>query len=407
MRDASDMQLLREYARSNSESAFAELVRRHVNLVYSAALRHTGIAAQAEEITQAVFVILARKAASLREGLVLDAWLFETTRLTTLSFLRGERRRQFREQEAYMQSVLQESTPDPVWPQLAPLLDDAVMRLGRPEREAVLLRFFKGKSLGEVAVALNINEPAAQKRVSRALEKLRKYFAKRGVDSTTTAIAENISAHSVQVAPVALAKIVTAVALAKGAAASASTLTLIQGALKIMAWTQMKSAIVAGTALLLAATTATVLVEKHMSARRYVEARAPWSDLGASTPQAALQSLAWALTHGQTKRADQLMLWEETNTNYGNPSFEHQVVLQAILAPAVTQMESFKILSVTAAGSDEATVKLQKTFKQTRIVPMTMTAKLRRVGNEWRVIGRIEYSQDGGVSTWLPFSVSF
>src|SRR5690242_18636753 len=98
MRDASDMELLREYARpaatvrehggQNSEAAFAELVRRHVNLVYSAALRHAGIAAQAEEITQAVFVILARKAASLREGLVLDAWLFETTRLTALSFLR-------------------------------------------------------------------------------------------------------------------------------------------------------------------------------------------------------------------------------------------------------------------------------------------------------------------------------
>ena len=193
MRDASDMDLLREYARQNSEAAFAELVRRHVNLVYSAALRHAGIAAQAEEITQAVFVILARKAATLREGLVLEAWLFETTRLTALSFLRGERRRQFREQEAYMQSVLQESTPDPVWQQLAPILDEAMMRLGRHEREAVVLRFFKGRSLQEVAAALNINEPAAQKRVNRALEKLRRCFRNRGVDSTAAAIAKNIS----------------------------------------------------------------------------------------------------------------------------------------------------------------------------------------------------------------------
>lgn len=190
MRDASDMDLLREYARQNSEAAFAELVRRHVNLVYSAALRHAGIAAQAEEITQAVFVILARKAATLREGLVLEAWLFETTRLTALSFLRGERRRQFREQEAYMQSVLQESTPDPVWQQLAPILDEAMMRLGRHEREAVVLRFFKGRSLQEVAAALNINEPAAQKRVNRALEKLRRCFRNRGVDSTAAAIAK-------------------------------------------------------------------------------------------------------------------------------------------------------------------------------------------------------------------------
>ncbi len=266
MHDASDMELLREYARQNSEAAFAELVRRHVNLVYSAALRHVGIAAQAEEITQAVFVILTRKAASLPETLILDAWLFETTRLTAFSFLRGERRRQFREQEAYMQSVLQESAPDPVWPQLAPLLDEAMMRLGRHEREAVVLRFFKGRSLGEVATALNIKESAAQKRVSRALEKLRNHFARRGVDSTAAAIGDAISAHSIQAAPVALAKTVTAVALAKGAAASTSTLTLIQGALKIMAWTNAKTAIVTCAVVLFTAGTGTVVVEKAIYA---------------------------------------------------------------------------------------------------------------------------------------------
>jgi RNA polymerase sigma factor (sigma-70 family) len=269
MRDASDMELLREYARQNSEAAFAELVCRHINLVYSAALRHVGIAAQAEEITQAVFVILARKAASLREDQILDAWLFETTRLTALSFLRGERRRQFREQEAYMQSILQESTPDPVWQQLAPLLDDAMMRLGRRDREAVVLRFFKGRSLGEVAAALNIKEPAAQKCVSRALEKLRHHFARRGVDSTAAVIGETISASSIQAAPVTLAKTVTAVAIAKGAAASASTLTLIKGALKIMAWTKVKTTIVAGVIVLLAAGTATVTfeqIEQHKNA---------------------------------------------------------------------------------------------------------------------------------------------
>src|ERR1017187_2962032 len=208
MPEVSDMERLRNYSQQGSEEAFAGLVRQHVNLVYSAALRQVGIAAHAEEITQAVFVILARKSARLRPDTILDAWLFETTRLTALSFLRGERRRQFREQEAYMQSILQESTPDPVWQQLAPLLDDAMMRLGRRDREAVVLRFFKGRSLGEVAAALNIKEPAAQKRVSRALEKLRNHFARRGVDSTAAAIGETISAHSIQAAPVALAKAV-------------------------------------------------------------------------------------------------------------------------------------------------------------------------------------------------------
>src|SRR5665213_3395 len=162
MHDASDMDLLRDYARQGSEEVFAELVRRHINLVYSAALRHVGIAAHAEEITQAVFVILARKAVSLRTDTVLDAWLYETTRLTALSFLRGERRRQFREQEAYMQSTLPESTDVSVWNQLAPLLDDAMARLGKKDREAVVLRYFKEKNLGEVAAAMKITEAAAQ-----------------------------------------------------------------------------------------------------------------------------------------------------------------------------------------------------------------------------------------------------
>ena len=154
MPDVSDMELLRDYDRQGSETAFAELVRRHIGLVYSAALRHVGIAAHAEEITQAVFIILARKAAGLRSDTILEGWLYETTRLTALSFVRGERRRQFREQEAYMQSTLSESTDVSAWNQLAPLLDEAMSRLDKKDRDAVILRFFKDKSLREVAVAL-------------------------------------------------------------------------------------------------------------------------------------------------------------------------------------------------------------------------------------------------------------
>jgi RNA polymerase sigma factor (sigma-70 family) len=262
MPEVSDMERLRNYSQQGSEEAFAELVRLHVNLVYSTALRQVGIAAHAEEITQAVFVILARKSARLRPDTILDAWLYETTRLTALSFLRGERRRQLREQEAYMQSTLQESTEVPAWNQLAPLLDDAMSRLGRKDREAVVLRFFKEKTLREVAAALKVTEAAAQSRVHRAVEKLHRYFSKRGVSSTTAIIAGAISANSVQAAPVALAKTVTAIAVAKGAAASGSTLTLIKGALKIMAWTKAKTAVVASTAILLA-TVSTITVTSH------------------------------------------------------------------------------------------------------------------------------------------------
>jgi RNA polymerase sigma factor (sigma-70 family) len=192
MRDSSDIELVREYARQGSEAAFCELVRRHLNLVYSAACRHVGLPAQAEEITQAVFVILARKAAGFRSHTVLEAWLYETTRLTAISFLRAERRRQFREQEAYMQSTLGQES-ESVWRQMAPLLDEAMMKLGGGEREAIVLRFFQGQSLREAAAGLHITEAAAPKRVSRALEKLRKHFARRGVSSTTVIIAATLA----------------------------------------------------------------------------------------------------------------------------------------------------------------------------------------------------------------------
>ncbi len=267
MPDANDMELLRDYARHGSETAFAELVQRHIGLVYSAALRHVGIAAQAEEITQAVFIILARKVSDLRPDTILEGWLYETTRLTSLSFLRGERRRQFREQEAYMQSTLNEPADDAVWNQLSPLLDEAMAHLGKKDRDAVILRFFKEKSVRDVAASLQVNEAAAQRRILRALEKLRKFFTKRGVSSTTAIIAGVISANSVQAAPMTLAKSVTAVAITKGAAASGSTLTLMKGALKIMAWIKVKTAIVVGVGILFAAGTATVTV-KEIAAHR-------------------------------------------------------------------------------------------------------------------------------------------
>jgi RNA polymerase sigma factor (sigma-70 family) len=262
MQDASDTGLLKEYAESGAEGAFAELVQRHINLVYSAALRHVGMAAQAEEITQAVFVILARKAGSLRPNLVLESWLYETTRLTSLSFLRGERRRQFREQEAHMQSTLQETADDPVWKELAPLLDEAISKLGRKDRDAVVLRFFKDKSVREVAAELNVNEAAAQRRVLRAVDKLRKFFASHGVSSTTAIIGEKISAHSVQASPTMLAKAVAVVAVAKGAAASGPILLLVTKTMKTMTWWKTKFAVGIGGAALLTVGVATIAVSR-------------------------------------------------------------------------------------------------------------------------------------------------
>ena len=256
-----DGELLRQYAENHSDEAFAELVARHINLVYSVALRQVGNPHHAEEITQAVFIILARKVAQLRHDKALSSWLFQATRLTANNFVTSEMRRHRREQEAYMQTILNESGTE-VWTKIAPLLDAAVAALNEKDRRAIMLRFYEGRNLSEVGIALGANEDAAKKRVNRAVEKLQRFFLRRGVSSTAATIAGTISANSVQAAPVELAKTATAVALAKGATASASTLTLIKGALKVMAWTKVKTAIVAGAVVLLATGATTVIVQK-------------------------------------------------------------------------------------------------------------------------------------------------
>ncbi len=262
MPDVTDIALAREFAASHSEPAFAELVRRHINLVYSVALRYVGNAQDAQDVTQAVFIILAQKAAKLRCYPVLTGWLYETTRFTALRFLRTNTRRQFREQEAYMQSTSDESDTDNVWRQLAPLLEEAMTRLNEKERTLLALRFFENRTGAETAALLGIEEWAGRKRANRALEKLRKFFTKRGVMLSTTAIAGAVSANSVHAAPVGLAKTISAVAIAKGAAAGGSTLALAKGALKIMAWTKAKTVIVIGVSVLLAAGTTTVTIHQ-------------------------------------------------------------------------------------------------------------------------------------------------
>jgi len=238
-----DMALLREYARHNSEEAFAMLVSRHVNLVYSVALRQAHDPHLAEEITQAVFIILARKAEALGRKTILPGWLCRTARYTSANALTIQWRRQRREQEAYMQSILNEPEPD-AWRQIAPLLEGAMEQLGQKDHDAVVQRFFEGRNFKEVGAVLGASENAAKKRVNHALEKLRRYFSKHGLVSTTAIIAGTISLHSVQAAPSELAKSIAAVVMVRSAAAGGSTLTLVKGALKLMAWTKAKTAIV-------------------------------------------------------------------------------------------------------------------------------------------------------------------
>jgi RNA polymerase sigma factor (sigma-70 family) len=260
--NVNDMDLMRRYAEGKSEAAFAELVGRHLNFVYSAALRYVRDPQDAQDVAQAVFIILARKIPALRHRATLTGWLYETTRFAARQSLRTKARRQAREQEAYMESIIHQSDTDPVWQQLEPTLEDAMARLSAQDRALLALRFFENKSVAETASLLGLEEWAVRKRAERSVEKLRAFFHKRGMAVPASVLTSAISANSVHAAPAGLAVAISAAAFTKGAAASTSTLTLVKGALKLMFWSKTKIAISTALALALIAGVTTVGIEK-------------------------------------------------------------------------------------------------------------------------------------------------
>jgi RNA polymerase sigma factor (sigma-70 family) len=251
-----DMALVRAYAADQSEAAFATLVARHVGLVHSAALRQLRDEHLAQDVTQAVFVLLARKAGSLSPDTVLSGWLYRTALFACADVRRREARRQQREQEALMEASIETQTSDTqtVWSKLAPILEDAMARLRDRDRDALVLRFFENKSMKEIADTLGLEERAAQKRVQRALDKLRGSFARRGITFSAALISGAIAANSVQAAPASVNALATAAGVGRNAADS--THVIIRGILKAMVWAKLKFALsVSAAALLLGAAT--------------------------------------------------------------------------------------------------------------------------------------------------------
>ncbi|MBL9175772.1 MAG: sigma-70 family RNA polymerase sigma factor [Verrucomicrobiales bacterium] len=256
-----ETELLELYASGRSEDAFAELVRRQVDLVYSAALRQVGgDAAAAGDVTQAVFVELARKARSLMRHPALNGWLYTTARRIALRHVRTEFRRRNREQEAQEMEFREAETGNEVeWVRILPVLDEAMHELSETDRHAVLLRHFERRPLAEVGARLGLGENAARMRVERSLNKLRRHLARRGVTSTRSALASVLAGEAVGSAPPALAAAVTGAAL--GGAATVATGFHF---LTLMAANSYKIA-VAGVLLTVAGT---LLVSQHRESAR-------------------------------------------------------------------------------------------------------------------------------------------
>jgi len=217
-----DQELVRAYALENSEAAFAELVRRHVHLVYSVALRLVVDPHLAEDVTQGTFVALAQNARKLAARDVLSSWLHLTARNLAAKLVRSEERRRAREKEAVAMEI-ESHEPEQVWSKVVPHLDEAIGCLSDKDRDALMLRFFERKSAQDMAMALDISEEAAQKRVTRAVERLRGLLAKRGLAVGASALVIGLSTHTVQAAPASLAATLSTAALAGATAAKAAT----------------------------------------------------------------------------------------------------------------------------------------------------------------------------------------
>jgi len=342
-----DAELLQRYLAEKDERAFAELVRRHLGLVYATALRGTGGRVHlAQEIAQKVFGDFARKAASLRHHPVLTGWLYRSTRYATAEAQRAERRRQ-KHEEAF--AALSDPRPELAleWERLRPVLDDALEELRERDRELVLLRFFQGLTFGEIGSRLDVSENAARMRTERALEKLRMRLDRRGVSSTAAALGLLLANQAFAAAPVGLTESVTAAALTvlpAGAMVSGFTGILL-GQIAVAAGC---GALTAGIALLawrvwpaegsagelaalraensqLKAAAVVATVREESTARAGHRASSPaqrgtekkgarptgYANHGQQTPFAAFLTYCWALETGDAEVLSRILTYDE------------------------------------------------------------------------------------------------
>ncbi|HEX2970882.1 MAG TPA: sigma-70 family RNA polymerase sigma factor [Tepidisphaeraceae bacterium] len=242
-----DWDLLRAYVDDRSEDAFSQLVGRHLDMVYATSLRQVHNPHLAEEVTQAVFIILARKAQKLNEGTVLAAWLYKAARYAAMNALKMEKRRRIHEQRA-AQMTTEYRQVDSSWCRLEPLLDEGLATLGERDRSAIVLRFLQQRSFREVGSALGISEGAAEMRVSRALAKLRDFFGRRSTALPSAALANILWLNASSAAPSRLRQLVSQTAFQAGsnAAAGITAHTLAETAMRAMGWAKVRLGVLLG-----------------------------------------------------------------------------------------------------------------------------------------------------------------
>ncbi|MDB6109838.1 MAG: hypothetical protein JWR69_1588 [Pedosphaera sp.] len=385
-----DMDLVREYARHNSEEAFATLVSRYVNLVHSVASRRVYDAHLAEEVTQATFIILARKAGSLNSKTVLAAWLCRTAQYVAADALKTQRRRQRREQELHMESVLNHTEPESqAWTEIAPVLDTAMAQLGEQDHCAIVLRFFERKDLKQIGAALGVSENTAKTRVSRATEKLRRFFIRRGVTLSAAAIAGAISANSVQAAPIGLATSVT-VAAVKGTVVTASTLTLIKTTLKIMAWTKLKTVAGIGVLAVLVTGTATIVIHKVGAQTNGLNASGKPSGFafaGYATPEASLQSMLWAASLGDMAKLTNGVTPQELERFGRQMQGKTESEIRRETIAWANGMVDYKITQRDVISDGEVHLHIHATPSNDSLRTGKAVVVLKKIGNEWKNAG--------------------
>src|SRR5947207_12257995 len=282
-----DWELLQAYALDHSERAIDHSVERYLDLVYTAAMRQVRDTHLAEEVCQAVFVILARKAAKLPRAVVLAGWLFRTSRFVAARAVRTEERRSGHEREAAEMQI--DTGSEPRWSEVESLLDEAITVLPKKDRDAVLLRYFQRRSLREVGKELGTSEDGARKRVDRAVEKLRGFFAGKGLTLSAAFLVGGLSDKAMQAAPRSLAAAMRAASHTNGGLLQATALALATGVLKEMFWAKARLVLGAGTLAVITTLVATATWQSGIG-RNHSQAERQSAALSASELRASVSN---------------------------------------------------------------------------------------------------------------------